>query len=126
MDTQKIAVIGLGRVGSAFLEKMLTFKDKGIQIAYTVECNETPGKLLAKKAGIKISTMDELIALGSEVDIIFDLTGIAEVRKELREKLAAANNRHTIIAPEAIARMLWTAMGGKPLPDVHGNGKKGY
>ena len=87
---------------------------------------ETPGKLFAKKAGIKTSTIDELIALGDEVDIIFDLTGIAEVRKELREKLATTNNRHTIIAPEAIARMLWTAVGGKPLPDVHGNGTQGY
>ncbi len=48
MNTQKIAVVGLGRVGSAFLEKMLTFKDNGIHIAYTVERNETPGKLFAK------------------------------------------------------------------------------
>lgn len=124
MESQKIAVIGLGRVGSAFLEQMLALKDKGIQITYAIEQSETPGKLLAKQAGIRLLTLDQLIALGSEVDIIFDLTGNAEARRELREKLAASHNRHTTIAPEAIARMMWTAMGGKALPDVHG--KKGY
>ena len=43
--------------------------------------------------------------MGDEIDI-FDLTGIPNVRKELREKLLASNNKHTVIASETIAPKL--------------------
>lgn len=47
MDTLKIAVVGLGRVGTVFLKQMLLAKTKGIEVGYVVERNETEGKVAA-------------------------------------------------------------------------------
>lgn len=125
MQKQRVAIVGLGRVGSAFLDEMLCLTGKGIKVAYAVEKNETPGKKSAEAAGVKILTTDELIALGEDVDIVFDLTGIPEVRKELREKFFASKNQHTVIAPESIAHFLWSIMSDTALPVIEGR-KTGY
>lgn len=125
MQKQKVAIVGLGRVGSAFLDELLCLTGKGVKVAYAVEKNDTPGRRAAEAAGVKILTVDELIALGEEVDIVFDLTGIPEVRKGLREKFFASNNRHTVIAPESIAHFLWSIMSDTALPVIEGR-KTGY
>ncbi|MFP4131880.1 MAG: homoserine dehydrogenase, partial [Thiohalospira sp.] len=81
------------------------------------------GLKMAEEAGLATGTIDDIVAEGSAVDIIFDLTGSPEVRQQLREKLAAAGNRHTVIAPESVARLMWTLMGaGEELPEVHAGG----
>ena len=118
MQKQKVAIVGLGRVGAVFLDELLCLTGKGIKVAYAVEKNDTPGKKMAEAAGVKILTTDEMIALGEDVDIIFDLTGIPEVRKVLREKLFASNNRHTVIAPESIAYFIWSLMSDTALPVI--------
>jgi hypothetical protein len=38
------------------------------------------------------------VAIGKDIDVIFDLTGIPALRRELREKLARSHNLHTVIA----------------------------
>ncbi len=125
MSKQVVAVVGLGRVGSAFLEELMCVVDKGIKVAYAVEQNDTPGRRMAETYHVQIVTLDGLIAEGEKVDVIFDLTGSADVRRELREKLHASGNRHSVIAPESVARMVWTLMADdKVLPDAHD--KKGY
>lgn len=125
MSKQIVAVVGLGRIGGAFLEELMCVVDKGIKVAYAVEQNDTPARTVAETYHVQIVTIDQLIAEGEKVDVIFDLTGSAEVRKELREKLHSSGNRHTVIAPESIARMVWALMADdKILPDAHG--KKGY
>lgn len=125
MQKQKVAIVGLGRVGSAFLDELLCLTGKGIKVAYAVEREHTPGRKTAEAAGVKILTIDELIELGEEVDIVFDLTGSLEVRKALRAKLFASSNRHTVIAPESIAHFLWSIMSDTPLPVIEGR-KTGY
>ncbi|MDP1709013.1 MAG: Gfo/Idh/MocA family oxidoreductase [Gammaproteobacteria bacterium] len=122
METLNIAVVGLGRVGTVFLERILLHKSKGIEVTCVVERNETSGKASASQAGIRVASVGELIAAGNAVDIIFDLTGSTETRRELREQLAATNNRHTTIATEAIAHMMWKMMGDTDLPEHHGKG----
>lgn len=120
MAQQNIAIIGLGRVGTAFLKKMLALpKDKGINVVYAVEKNDTEGKKLASAARIQMVTIEELINLCSSIDIIFDLTGSSDTRRGLRAKLQYIRNKHTIIAPETVARMMWSLMGGEALPDAH-------
>lgn len=125
MQKQKVAVVGLGRVGAAFLDELLCMTGKGVKVAYAVEKNDTPGRKMAEAAGVKIMTIDEMIALGEAVDIVFDLTGVAEVRKELREKLFTSNNHHTVIAPENIAHFIWAIMSDTTLPVIEGR-KTGY
>ncbi len=125
MEKQLIAIVGLGRVGSRFLEILLGSASKGIEIVAVVENNNTPGRATAEAHGITNLSIDGLVAKGDSVDIIFDLTGVAAVRKELREKLFAAANRHTVIATESIARLIWALItDGNDLPNVHN--KTGY
>lgn len=125
MGKQIIAIVGLGRMGSAFLEELMCVVEKGMKVAYAVEKNDTPGRRMAETYHVNIVSIDQLIAEGDKVDVIFDLTGSAETRKELREKLHASGNRHTVIAPESIAHMMWAIMADeKMLPNVHE--RKGY
>jgi predicted dehydrogenase len=125
MQKQSIAIVGLGRVGSVFLEKLLAQSNKGIEIVAVAEKGDTTGSALAKKHGIANLNIDQIIAKSDSIDILFDLTGAPAVRKELREKLMAAANRHTVIATESIATLIWSLISdGDNLPLVHG--KTGY
>jgi predicted dinucleotide-utilizing enzyme len=125
MNKQSIAIVGLGRVGSVFLEELLRRPNKNIVVVAVAEKGDTDGKALARKNDIPVLAIDELIAKGDGIDTLFDLTGIPAVRKELREKMMAADNRHTIIATETIAQLIWSLIASDvALPTVHG--KTGY
>lgn len=125
MEKQSIAIVGLGKMGSAFLKELLGQPNEGVEIVAVVEKNNTAGLALAKARGIENLSIDELIAIGDDLDILFDLTGMAEVRQELREKLRTSGNHHTIIATENIARMVWTLISsGADMPSAHA--KTGY
>jgi glyceraldehyde-3-phosphate dehydrogenase/erythrose-4-phosphate dehydrogenase len=124
MTNQNIAIVGLGRIGAAFLGAMQQ-QMYGINIVCVSELADTPAKARAIAAGIKIASLDEIASMEDKIDIVFDLTGIVSVRKELREKLHASNNNHTIIASETIVRMIWSMISDKALPVIEGR-KKGY
>lgn len=125
MENHHIAIVGLGRVGTVFIERMLRLKGKGTQIVCAVEPQHTPGKDLAKEAGIRVVELDEMIAMSDEIEVIFDLSGDSYIKKTLREKLAAQGNDYTVIAPENVARLVWNVMDNQwPLPDFHQ--QKGY
>lgn len=125
MEKQNIAIVGLGRIGSAFLGEMLLKAQSGINLACAAEKMDTPGKAIAKAAGIKIVSLDDIVAMGDKVDVVFDLTGIPDVRKELREKLATSNNRHTVIASESVVRVIWSLISKEVFPVIEGR-KTGY
>jgi ketol-acid reductoisomerase len=114
-----IAIVGLGEIGSRFLDEILRLRERGIRVVCVAQNSDTAGKKRAQDAGIPIKTTDEIIALGGAVDVIFDLTGNPEVRKDLRAKMQASGNRHTIIAPETMARMLWAVISDEDLGAGH-------
>lgn len=124
MNKQNIAIIGLGRIGSAFLGAILQ-KKQSINLSCVAERMDTPAKTQAAAAGIKVATLEEIVAMGDAIDVIFDLTGIPDVRKELREKLLASNNNHSVIASETIARLIWSLISDTELPMIEGR-KTGY
>ncbi|EQD73140.1 MmcA [mine drainage metagenome] len=119
MKKQTIAIVGLGRVGSVFLGALLGKANKGLEIVAVAEKSDTPGTRLALAHGIEVLDVDGLIGKSGNVDIIFDLTGMSAVRQELRDKLSKSTNRHTVIATESIARMIWMFITDAELPDVH-------
>lgn len=117
---QSIAIVGLGRVGSVFLEELLGQPGKGINIVAVAEQGKTAGSALAETRGIPNLDIDQLVAKGSAIDILFDLTGVAVVRQELRDKFQASGNRHTVIASESVASLVWALISnGAELPNVH-------
>jgi len=122
MEKPSIAIVGLDKMGSAFLAELLGQSNEGVEIVAVVEKNNTAGLALAKARGISNLSIDELIGIGDKLDILFDLTGVATVRQELRDKLLASGNHHTIIATENIARMVWTLIAsGSELPRANTN-----
>jgi predicted dinucleotide-utilizing enzyme len=120
VETQKIAIIGLGRIGAAFLRNLLARSGRGVELVGVAETGDTPGRQQAVDAGLNVASLDEIIALGASVDILFDLTGIAAVRKEIREKLMAQGNHHTVVASETIARLIWALTSDDDLPVIAG------
>ena len=120
MQKQRIAIVGLGRVGSIFLDVLLKQQGKALDLVAVAESNATSGRAKAQAGGVTILTVPEVLARSAEIDIIFDLTGAAEVRRQLREGLAAGGNRHTVIAPESIAKLIWSlVVPDGELPDAH-------
>ncbi|HEY3300010.1 MAG TPA: hypothetical protein VGJ90_04485 [Methylophilaceae bacterium] len=120
MKRQTVAIVGLGRVGTAFLEQVLSTPHPGVDIAYAVEITETKGKQRALDAGIAVVNMDELIAKGESVDVIFELTGLTDVRDDLRIRLQEAGNNYTIIASESIAKIIWSFISKEQFVDIEG------
>lgn len=120
MENQKIAIIGLGRIGSAFLRNLLSRRGRGVELVGVAETGATPGRQLALDAGLNLTSLDEILALGNGVDILFDLTGMPAVRREIREKLMAQQNHHTVVASETIARLIWTLTSDDELPVIAG------
>ncbi|MDA8232681.1 MAG: hypothetical protein M0006_15210 [Magnetospirillum sp.] len=114
-----VALVGLGEVGGRFLDEMLRLKERGINVVCAAELSDTPGRRRAVAESIPLKTLDEIVAMGGSVDVVFDLTGSPSVRKMLREKMQATGNRHTIIAPETMARMLWAVVSEEHLGGGH-------
>jgi glyceraldehyde-3-phosphate dehydrogenase/erythrose-4-phosphate dehydrogenase len=112
----KIAIVGLGRIGTSVLEQLLGRHKQGIEIVCVSEVNDTPGRRKAEATGIPVLSLEKVIGQGDAVDMIFDMTGIAKVRKELRERLFESHNKHTVIVPENVAYLLWAVLSGEHVP----------
>lgn len=125
MKEVRIAIAGLGRVGSRFLQKLTEQRSSGIKIIAAVEANpDAPGVRIAAERKIEVyRDIKEAVKLGDSIDVIFDLTGSMEVRKALRSGLAESNNRHTVVAPEVVAFLIWNLIAtGEAFPDSHALG----
>lgn len=119
MERHSIAIVGLGRVGSAFLKRILAMQRPGVTIAAVCDRVETPGVLLARENNVPVLTLDQLVDLGDEVDLLFELTGDPAVKFDLRNRYFNSRNTHTVILPETVARLIWSLIGDGELPDVH-------
>lgn len=118
----RIAIVGLGRVGSMFLQKMTEQRSSGVKLIAVVEARpDAPGVKIAEDKKIKIyKEVQDIVRLGDTVDVVFDLTGSAEVRRALRSGLAGSNNRHTVVAPEVVAFLIWDLIAsGEAFPESH-------
>ncbi len=108
----KVALLGLGEVGQVFAEELLEKiqeDNKPIEIvAVAHRDTASPVVLGFKQNGVQVfQDALEVIELGEAIDIIFDLTGDRLMRHALRERLQATGNRHTVLAPEVVATLLW-------------------
>ncbi len=110
MRTVKVAIAGLGRVGSVFLDALLEAAPYNIKVVAVAEPREDIESVKKAKevgAGYFKDARNMLRAMGDEIDVLFDLTGDAVIRTELHDILSEQGNRHTIIAPERIAYLIW-------------------
>lgn len=108
----KVALLGLGNVGQEFAERLLEIIQEGGKpvdiVAVAHRHLDSPVVLGFQHSGVPVyQNAIDVLGLGESVDIIFDLTGDADTRQALRQGLMANNNRHTVIAPEVFAHLMW-------------------
>ena len=108
----RIALLGLGDVGQTFAEHFLEKiqeHDAPVEIVAVADHHiDSPVALGFSQNGVPVyrDALD-VVKLGDKVDIIFDFTNDNQMRQELRLKLLESKNRHTLIATEVVARLLW-------------------
>ena len=111
-DKIKVAILGLGHIGEKFAEEFLEIIQEGKKpveiVAVAHHHLDSPVALGFSQSGVPVyEDALDVVKLGDKVDIIFDLTGDASTRQGLREGLQASGNRHTVIAPEVVAKLMW-------------------
>ncbi len=108
----RVALLGLGNVGQDFAEHFLEIIQEGGKpveiVAVAHHDKSSPVALGFQQSGVRFfENAVDVVEMGEDVDIIFDLTGNADTRKALRQGMQDSNNRHTVIAPEMMAKLLW-------------------
>ncbi len=106
-----VAIAGLGRVGSQFLEALLSVNTEGVKVVAVAEPREDLESVnIAKGKGIAYfrDARDMLRSLEDAIDVLFELTGNAVLRTELHEILSQSANRKTVIVPEPVAFLIWS------------------
>jgi predicted homoserine dehydrogenase-like protein len=119
MEKIRIVLIGAGETGTPLLRQLLAASFVDI-VGVADLSDEQPGIKLAKEHGVA-TTNDfmTLASLGTAVDIIIDVTGVAKVRDQLRHYLQESGNHHTIIMHELIAVLLMSLSQGKLVSMKH-------
>jgi len=125
----RVALLGLGSVGEIFAENFLEkIQEEHINVEIVAVASrdlESPVAMGFVHSKIPVfRDALEVIDLGDHVDIIFDLTGNPQLRKDLRIRLQETNNRHTVIAPEVVAHLLWNFFG--EVGDLPQSAQTGY
>lgn len=105
----KIAIVGLGNIGSRFISKISEFKGEGISIVAAAEPNpKAPGIEVARKNGVNVYSDEScILELRDHVDIIFDLTGDKLIERSMRLNQIKKGNHHTIVVPTMMAQLIW-------------------
>lgn len=112
----RVALLGLGEVGERFaahfLEKIQQERAKVEIVAVAHRDPDSPVVMGFRHSRVPVfEDAVEVVSLGPRIDVIFDLTGDPDVRRRLREALQTSHNRHTVIAPEVVAQLLWNFFG---------------
>ena len=128
-ETITVALLGLGRIGSQFaagLSEHIKGGTSPIKIVAVAEANpesEAAAKFKADGVPVYPGALG-VVDMGVDVDVIFDLTGMSDMRQTLRESLKAAGNRHTVIVPEVMVRIFWALLDTGE--DLTGPLREGY
>ena len=120
MQAFRIVVIGAGDTGTPLLQQM--FNAPFVQVLGVADLNlELPGIALARQHQVPVTdNFMELVSLGSQVDIIIDVTGATKVREQLRQYMVDSRNAHTVIMHEQIALLMMSLSAGKLVDSKHG------
>lgn len=111
-DTLRIAILGLGEVGELFAEHLLEkiqIKGKPVKIVAVAD-PDTQSPVALGFSQSKIPVFEkylDVVDMANDIDIIFDLTPDPMLKQRLRLELLSKKNRHTTIASQDVARLLW-------------------
>ncbi|PKQ29515.1 MAG: hypothetical protein CVT60_04890 [Actinobacteria bacterium HGW-Actinobacteria-10] len=111
-ETVNVAIVGAGRAATPLIQDFLN--RPFIKIVGIADKNpDSPGAVLARENGIFYAEhADVLAAKGSEIDLLFDLSGDPAVKPALKDAFVVQGNRTTIIAHDLIARLIQSICQG--------------
>jgi len=107
-EVVNVAIVGAGRTGTPLIKELLNHKY--VNIVSIIDLNlDAEGMKIGKGKGIHTATnVQELVNLGEKVDLVFDVSGDPNVRRQLVEAYQKSSNKHTLIVHETIARLIVT------------------
>ena len=119
-DKINIAIIGAGQTGAPLIENLAN--SSFVEIVSIADLNQqAPGIIFAKERGIPVtSDYRDVVKLGKQVDIIIEVTGVAQVKKSLKEFMQVTGNKHTVIMHELIAVLMMSMAQGNLVDTFHG------
>lgn len=127
IDIHNVAIVGLGRVGTRFLEKILSDDDCCLRVRCVTEIGETPGRNLAVEKDVPVVSLDGVVDYGADIDVIFDFTGDRNVTDILCKKLEESCNNHTKVVQDQVARLIWSLIASDDcLPEVRATKYQAY
>lgn len=115
MEAERIcvALIGAGQTGTPLLEALLSHAFVEVAMVADVR-RDAPGIELALSRGIPTTDdLTKVAKLKESVDIIIEVSGDPGVKTALRLQLQLENNKHTIIVPEKVARLMMSMARGE-------------
>jgi len=117
----RVALIGAGRTGCAFLREMLQYDYVRIVGVADVE-EQAEGLRLARQKGL-FTSIDpmEIIALGERIDVLVELSGDLLLKRQIKDFFERTDNTHTIIMHDLVARLCISLCTRQPrlLPTLH-------
>ncbi|RLV59871.1 oxidoreductase [Parashewanella curva] len=101
-----IGIIGAGQAATELLQQLVAAEFVYI-VAIADLKTDAPGIELAKTHKIPTTTkINDILKLGEAIDIIIDVTGVCEVRNQLRQYMSETNNTHTVIMHERLSALM--------------------
>ena len=120
MASISVGIIGAGETGAPPLELLLDAEFVNVMGVADLD-PEQPGMKLAREHGVNTTpNFMDLAKLGEAVDILIDVTGVRDVRDQLRHHLEATHNNHTIIMHERIVMLVLSLINGQLVEMKHG------
>ncbi len=110
MKTVSVLLVGLGRVGSRFYDKLHAVGRERVRIVGVCERDpKNPRIPQVQKDGIPVHSdyREAVRSLGSAIDIILDTTNVPAVKQDLRALLQETANHHTVLLPLVVAYLIW-------------------
>jgi predicted homoserine dehydrogenase-like protein len=119
MKSFRIGVIGAGETGTPLLRQMLNARF--VELVAVADLNgESPGMKLVRDHGVKVTHNGlDIAEMGSQIDIIIDMTGSPKVREDLRRYMQFSGNTHTVIVHERVALLMLSLCIGEMVEPIH-------
>jgi len=89
---QNIAVVGLDQLSQDFVRALGALADRGVRVIGVVDPQDGRAADRLTAEGLRVMSLEEMVALGEGVDIVFDLAGDPELRRRLRQALFASES----------------------------------
>ncbi|MFD1623085.1 oxidoreductase [Azospirillum griseum] len=119
-DLFRVAIVGAGETGTPLLRQLLDAPFVRLLGVADLDA-DAPGMTLARARGVTTTTdFRELARLGSDLDILIDVTGVAAVREALRQEMQDTDNHHTLIVHEKVVQLMLSLLAGSLVTLKHG------